>query len=80
MSGLPLSRDPLIASSRTLLVFQVPGIDEAKIGLPISSPNPHSCASRMRNSFSRKGVLRSNYDIAEAVSCYPCYPGKLRSG
>lgn len=65
-----------------LLVFQAPGYDEwnAKTlsggRIPIDSISSHSCAARMRNSFLRKGVLRTDYDIAEAVCCFP---GKLSS-
>lgn len=71
--------------SKYLLVFQAPGNDEWHGGkstisgnrIPIDSVNSHSCAARMRNSFVRKGVLRNNYDIAEAVCCYP---GKNQNG
>ena len=70
--------------SDILLVFQSPGQDEwsgntiSKIRKPIDSINPHSCANRMRNSFKRKNVYRSNYDIAEAVCCYPGNNGSGR--
>ena len=63
--------------SKYLLVFQAPGNDEwsgttiSGNRIPIDSANSHSCAARMRNSFVRKGVSRNNYDIAEAVCCYP---------
>lgn len=68
-----------------LLVFQAPGFNEWTGGaltisgnrIPIDSKSTHSCAARMRNSFIRKNVLRYNYDIAEAVCCYP---GVLTSG
>lgn len=63
-------------SSQTLLVFQAPGFFEWTNNKPISSTNSHSCAVRMSNSFSRKRVFRSNYDITEACQCYP---GKNKS-
>lgn len=72
-------------NSDYLLVFQAPGFSEWTGGtltmsgnrIPIDSVSAHSCAERMRRSFSRKHVCRTNYDIAEAVCCYP---GKLASG
>lgn len=72
-------------NSKYLLVFQAPGIAEWTGGnmtmsgqrIPIDSISPHSCAERMRDSFQRKSVLRTDYDIAEAVCCYP---GHLKSG
>ena len=60
-----------------LLIFQAPGLDEwtgntlSQKRIPIDSCNPHSAAARIRNSMSRKGVSRSNYDITEAVQCFP---------
>lgn len=72
-------------NSSYLLVFQAPGFDEWNGGkstvsgkrIPLDSNNRYSCAARMRNSFIRKGVSRTNYDIAEAVCCFP---GKLKNG
>lgn len=69
--------------SKYLLVFQAPGNDEwsgttiSGNRIPIDSANSHSCAARMRNSFARKKVSRKDYDIAEAVCCYP---GKNKHG
>ena len=63
--------------SKYLLVFQAPGNDEwsgttiSGNRIPIDSANSHSCAARMRNSFARKKASRKDYDIAEAVCCYP---------
>ena len=63
--------------SSTLLVFQSPGNDEwtrktiSGKRIPIDSISPHSAANRMRKSFVRKKVLRTSYDITEAVKCYP---------
>ena len=61
----------------TLLVFQAPGMDEwhgntiSKQRTPIDSINPRSTAARIRASMQRKGVIRANYDITEAVQCFP---------
>lgn len=64
-------------NSDHLLVFQAPGYNEwtgntmSGKRIPIDSSNSHSCAERMRKSFVKKSVTRKNYDIAEAVCCYP---------
>lgn len=64
-------------NSTELLVFQSPGQDEwtgktnSTNRIPIDSINLHSAAARMRNSFDRKGTARQDYDITEAVQCYP---------
>lgn len=65
--------------SNKLLVFQSPGKDEwaggtstvSKQRIPIDSTSCHSAANRMRKSFARKKVNRTDYDITEAVQCYP---------
>ncbi len=70
-------------NSNTLLIFQAPGKDEWQGNtisgkrLPIDSINPHSAAARMRNSMKRKNVNRANFDITEAVQCFP---GKQSNG
>lgn len=89
-NNCPYAQNPAINlkyennKSNHLLVFQSPGYDEwmgknlttSGKRIPIDSISPHSCAARMRNSFSRKKVSRKDYDIAEAVCCFP---GKLSS-
>ena len=78
----PLSLD-LGNNANTLLIFQAPGVDEwlgntcSQIRIPIDSKNPHSAAARMKKSMNRKGAVRGDYDITEAVQCFP---GKTSSG
>lgn len=80
----PLSID-IGNNADTLLVFQSPGTDEWGGGvltvsgnrIPIDSKNRYSAAARMRNSMARKGVVRTDYDITEAVQCFP---GKKSNG
>ena len=74
----PLSID-MGNNADTLLIFQAPGADEWAGGtntssgnrIPIDSKNTRSTAERMRKSMNRKGVNRSDYDITEAVQCFP---------
>lgn len=64
-------------SSDVLLIFQAPGESEWKKKAPICSENSNSAAARIRNSLSRLGKSRSNFNITNATQCYP---GKLTSG
>lgn len=64
-------------SSDILLIFQAPGESEWMKKAPICSENNNSAAARIRNSLSRLGKLRSNFNITNATQCYP---GKLASG
>ena len=59
--------------SRILLVFQAPGIDEWKIGKPLQPTRKPggSAGRRIELSWSRTGFNRSNFDITNAVLCYP---------
>lgn len=61
-----------------LLIFQAPGIDEWQGNTvsgnrePIDSISSHSAAARMRNSIiKRKHLTKDDYDITEAVQCFP---------
>lgn len=78
----PLSID-YGTNSDILLIFQAPGLDEwlgnttSGMRIPIDSVNPHSAANRMRRSMLRKSTSRVDYDITEAVQCYP---GKKNTG
>lgn len=78
----PLSMD-IGSNADTLLIFQAPGVDEwtgntvSGNRIPIDSQNSHSAAARMRNSMQRNVVQRTNYDITEAVQCFP---GKRNNG
>lgn len=74
--SVPLSID-YGNNADVLLIFQAPGLDEwigntlSKRRIPIDSNNSHSAAARIRNSMRRKGASRNNYDITEAVQCFP---------
>lgn len=74
-SNLPLSKESNGGS--ILLVFQAPGLDEWSHRIPICSPNGRSTAARVRNSLARLKKSRSDFDITNAVQCFP---GKTASG
>ena len=59
--------------SRILLVFQAPGIDEWETGKPLQPTiKPGGSAGRrIELSWSRTGFNRNNFDITNAVLCYP---------
>lgn len=65
----PLSMEDNAAS--ILLIFQTPGLDEWETGRPISSTNPRSAGARLRKAFERLGTSRANYNITNAVQCFP---------
>ena len=75
MQGMPLNAE--IRKTNTLLVFLAPGENEwtgncgKTLPAPIISNNPRSTAARLRNSFNRIHKTRINYDLTEAVQCYP---------
>lgn len=73
--NLPLSKED--NDSLILLVFQAPGPDEWNRRIPICSPDTRSTAARMRNSLARLKKFRTDFDITNAVQCYP---GKAASG
>ncbi len=79
---MPIGLESYVGNIK-LLVFQAPGEDEWNGNtlnnqrVPIGSTRPHSAGSRMRSSFKRKNVNRTNFDITEAVQCYP---GKKSGG
>ena len=59
--------------SHTLLVFESPGINEWNSASPIQPIHVQggSAGVRIKNSWDRCGKQRSDYDIVEAVRCYP---------
>ncbi|MBV4429678.1 uracil-DNA glycosylase family protein [Clostridium tyrobutyricum] len=59
--------------SNILLVFQAPGINEWRTGLTIQPTRVigGSAGVRILNSWKRKGKVRANFNIVEAVRCYP---------
>jgi uracil-DNA glycosylase family 4 len=60
--------------SRTLLIFQAPGIEEWKSGKPISSDSAQSAGGKLRKAFHLLGKQRTDYNISNVVQCFP---GKL---
>ena len=74
--SIPLNID-YGSNADVLLIFQAPGLDEwtgntlSKRRIPIDSNNSHSAAARIRNSMRRNGANRNDYDITEAVQCFP---------
>lgn len=58
-------------NSDTLLIFQSPGIDEWRNGKPISSNNKRSAAHKLLEAIKLIGGKRSDFDIANAVQCFP---------
>lgn len=60
-----------------LLVFQAPGVDEWSRRMPVCSEEARSTAARIRNSLSRINKSRADFDITNAVQCFP---GKASSG
>lgn len=60
-------------NSNILLVFQAPGINEWRTGLMIQPTKVKggSAGVRILNSWNRKGKERANFNIVEAVRCYP---------
>lgn len=60
-------------ASTTLLVFQAPGIEEWLIGSPIQPTvkKGGTAGRRIFLSWKRKRKQRSDFDIVNAVQCYP---------
>ena len=75
LQGLPLNSE--IRKTKTLLVFQSPGINEwtGNSGedkpAPLISNSSTSTAARLRKSFCRIHKKRTDFDITETVQCYP---------
>ncbi|MFY0528756.1 uracil-DNA glycosylase family protein [Archangium gephyra] len=66
--------------SDVLIVARAPGVDEWEDGHPLISPNPQSAAHRLRKSWLRIGKNRQDYDITNAVLCYPGKPPSSPDG
>lgn len=66
-------------NSRTLIIFQAPGIKELHAGKAIQSSRKRggSAGSRIEASWNRGGKSRRDFDIVEAVRCYP---GERKNG
>lgn len=55
----------------TLLIFQSPGIEEWKTGIPISSKQPGSAGFKLDRAFGMIRKDRMDFDITNAVQCFP---------
>lgn len=66
-------------NSSTLIIFQAPGIKEWHVGKAIQSSRKRggSAGSRIEASWNRCGKSRKDFDIVEAVRCYP---GERKNG
>ena len=58
-------------SNMILLVFEAPGIDEWRKEEPISSKRKGSAAVKFNKELKNKNKNKEDYDIAEAVRCFP---------
>lgn len=72
LSSGPLSID-LGNRSKTLLVFQAPGVTEWSTRKPLqaSGNSTSSAGVRIHNSWARTGKARSDFDITNSVQCFP---------
>ena len=59
--------------SDTLIVLQAPGEEEWRCGRPLMAVKKKggTAGERVRKSWDRKGKKREDFDIIEAVQCYP---------
>ena len=64
-------------NSDILLVFEAPGIDEWHKRQPIISKRKFSAGRKFDDALKKAGKYRTNYDITEAVLCFP---GKSTTG
>ena len=64
-------------NSKILLVFQAPGITEWKVKAPIQNQASKSSAgSRVHKSWQSAGKKRRDFNITNAVLCYPGFNNK----
>lgn len=59
-----------------LIIFEAPGIDEWSKNEPLSSKRLGSAAKKFKDALATAGKNINNYDIAEAVYCFPGKSGK----
>src|SRR6478609_342901 len=64
-SHSPLSAE--LHDSKTLLLFQAPGINEWNDGKPLSSEEDGSAGFRFKDALAKAEKQREDFDIAEAV-------------
>lgn len=54
-----------------LLIFQAPGINEWSNGRPASSTMTNSTGAKLEAAFAHCGKTRADYNITNAVQCFP---------
>lgn len=67
----PLGLYSLRSTNDILLVFESPGIDEWSKGEPVCSKRTNSAGYKLNSELSKQKKHKGNYDIAEAVRCFP---------
>ena len=67
----PLGLYSLRSANDVLLVFEAPGIDEWSKSEPICSNRRGSAGYKFNTELNNQGKQKTNYDIAEAVRCFP---------
>lgn len=67
----PLELYSQIPTNDILLIFEAPGIDEWSKGEPICSKRIGSAGHKFNAELRAQGKIKSNYDIVEAVRCFP---------
>ena len=62
-----------VNGSGVLIVALAPGVEEWQCGTPLMPIKKRggTAAGRIKQSWDRKGKERSQFDIVEAVQCYP---------
>ena len=65
-------------NSKVLLIFQAPGLEEKKLKRPIISRKVNSAGYRLTKSWHSKSKERSDFDITNAVLCYPGFDEKTK--
>ena len=65
----PLSKES--NNANTLLIFQAPGAKEWAVGRPLINEDARSAGGRLKKAWSNKKKCRKDFDITNAVQCYP---------
>ena len=67
----PMELFSMNTANDILLVFEAPGIDEWCKGEPICSKRRGSAGYKFNSELNKIGKQKQNYDIVEAVRCFP---------
>lgn len=64
-------------NSKTLIVALAPGIEEWKVGAPLQPIKKQggTAGARIAQSWERTGIRREDFDLLNAVQCYPGVDG-----